>query len=426
MPFGLLDLSIVTDHLVKLLQDATSVTTFPTDPPVEPGTVPDNIPITTYSITVTGNAPDAARDDSDCLLSIYLYHVTPDPYQRNTAVLPGGRSPLTAPYQPLALDLYYLLSAYSNKRYIQEQQAMSLALKCLYENTLLKNVLLANDGRPVGEFSLTMEVMSSDEMGRLWQSFVVSNRLAAVYKVSVVFIQPQEPPIVVTKPVLSVHAAAVPSMPNLTGSTRHVQFIGPQTFANPAQKDVRTFDVSPAVAAAGETFLLQGDGLAGPIKLRLTGDGPDQIVDWVVSNTNNSITVQVPSPAGMDPGAYQLKVVFDVPDNQGGTIEAVSNATPFSLAPTVTPQTPPVLNYKAGDPALTIQGAGFLAGNIEVFLDSVTLTEDTKPAPVVAGQFKVVDATHIQLIPPAMLGLYGIQVHVNGVEATPALWVQLT
>ena len=37
-------------------------------------------------------------------------------------------------YLPLALDLFYLVSAYSESSYVQEQQAMSVALRILHAN----------------------------------------------------------------------------------------------------------------------------------------------------------------------------------------------------------------------------------------------------------------------------------------------------
>ena len=71
---------------------------------------------------------------------------------------------------------------------------MTLAMNCLYQNTLLRDVVIADDGRPKAEFCVTMETQSTDEIARLWQGTAVSMRMSAVYKVSVVFLQPEEDP----------------------------------------------------------------------------------------------------------------------------------------------------------------------------------------------------------------------------------------
>lgn len=168
---GLLDISIVTDELTKRLQVALGL-----------------------AFSVTGNAPDAIRKGNEAQVSFYLFHVAASPYLRNTAVVGDRTRVRRIPYQPLALDLYYLLSSYAQDQYALEQQAMSLAMKCLHENSLTRDVVIALDGRPKAEFCVTLEAQSMDDMARLWQSAAVSMRLSAVYKVSVVFLQPEEDP----------------------------------------------------------------------------------------------------------------------------------------------------------------------------------------------------------------------------------------
>ena len=93
MKMGLLDLSIVTDELITRLKTALGV-----------------------GFSVTGNAPDASRDDGSSHVSLFLFHTAPSPYMRNTPVVGDRTKVLTNKFQPLALDLYYLLSAYAKRR----------------------------------------------------------------------------------------------------------------------------------------------------------------------------------------------------------------------------------------------------------------------------------------------------------------------
>ncbi len=184
-PLGVLDLSIVTDRLIKLIEKSRDesplwATLGATSP--------------TFTITVTGAMPEAVRKDGGCQVSVYLFHVAEDKYQKNAPVT-GTRAP-PIPAQPLSLNLYYLVTAFADKNYVQEQQAMSIVLRCFHENPIVREnvVIPVPPAQTVKEeFTLTMEVETSDEMARLWQAVTVPFRLSVVYKVSVVFITPPVP-----------------------------------------------------------------------------------------------------------------------------------------------------------------------------------------------------------------------------------------
>lgn len=180
MPFGLLDLSIVTDRLLERLNLFTAGSHLW-----------DADPASQFTIKYTGLAPEAARADTDpkeCQVSLYLFHVAADKFNRNT--FPTGGSAQAIPEQPMALTLYYLLTAYASS-YIKEQQAMSVALKCLHESP----IVTTRDPRDRRneEFTVTLEPQSADEIGRIWQSINAPMRLSAVYRASVVFIEAPAP-----------------------------------------------------------------------------------------------------------------------------------------------------------------------------------------------------------------------------------------
>ena len=85
---------------------------------------------------------------------------------------------------------------------------MTRAMKCLHENALTRDVVLAADGRPKAEFTVTMETQSLDEMSRLWQAASVPMRLSAVYRVSVAFLEPEEDGLLPVKKVETVNVDA--------------------------------------------------------------------------------------------------------------------------------------------------------------------------------------------------------------------------
>lgn len=209
MAIELLDLSIVTDRLIGILSQSAQ------NSQLWSGTSGQR-----FDITVTGLPPDEIRLlAEECYLSLYLFHISQDSFQRNSPVTgpwtpPPSTDPTKTatrvpaiPFQPLSLDLHYILTAYAKGSYIKEQQAMSIALKCFHENPIVRTVPV--DGR-IGEFCLTMETESADEVGRLWQALSTSLRLAVIYKVSVIFIDPPSPPSLV-KPVETVDLEASPT-----------------------------------------------------------------------------------------------------------------------------------------------------------------------------------------------------------------------
>ena len=101
---------------------------------------------------------------------------------------PGGEP---TRFLPLALDLYYLLFAYSETSYTEEQEAMSVALRIFHANPIVRS----DPGAATPwELTLTMEHRSYDELSRLWQATTAPLRMSLVYRAAVVFIDPDPVP----------------------------------------------------------------------------------------------------------------------------------------------------------------------------------------------------------------------------------------
>src|SRR4051794_6683704 len=115
---GTLDISAVTSRLLELVTAATE--DWPQwDPtgPVEP-----------FTIKVSGASPDSVRAEDYCQLTLSLLHLAPNKFQANAAT--NGRA-LVGDAPPLALDLYYLLTAFAKDNYLQEQRALSIGVRAL-------------------------------------------------------------------------------------------------------------------------------------------------------------------------------------------------------------------------------------------------------------------------------------------------------
>lgn len=198
------DLSAVTDILKRLVD-----TEWPNAALWTPAT-----PL--FAVDVTGLSPEAVRQGQGAQLSLYLYHLEEDKATESlfwgAQAQSAGGPPLQ--YQPLALDLYYLLSAYAEGNYVHEQQAMSIAMRVFHENPVVSGV--GPDGQP-WQVTLTLERRSYDELSRLWQATTSALRLSAVYRASVVLLEPEKiPPPAPVVSVVNVHTKpdTVPEKPD--------------------------------------------------------------------------------------------------------------------------------------------------------------------------------------------------------------------
>lgn len=428
-PLGLLDLSTVTDVLTGMLTDC-----------VQKSPVLKQNP---FTINITGLAPDAVRDGGECQLSFYLFHVDQDKFQRNLqpgTPIPPNSIPIN--YQPLALNLYYLLTAYSKADYHQEQQAMSVALRCFYEHPIVKTTVVLNGQNVPNEFSLTMELESNDELSRMWQASTVAMRLSVAYRVSVVLISPEATELQpAPKPQyigLSLDPTALPyaDAGQVLGTYRTVEYQAADSTI--AQHDPRKFDLSPATVAAGQTVFLYGAGFdkgtAQQVFLLMPPDFQTEyeVTAWKkaspLTQTASRYALALPANVGVPPGnppatntppagVYQVRVGKSVAPAYR------SNSTPFSIAARVNTSIPPLFT---GAGPFTINGSGFIAGAAEVLLETIPL-KYTGSAPA-AGFFTVgAGGSSITFNPPSGLasGRYAVRVRVNQVESDPAWWLQV-
>ncbi len=429
-PLGLLDLSTVTDVLTGLLTDCVQGSPI--------------LKQNQFTINISGLAPDAAREGADCQLSLYLFHVDQDKFQRNLqpgSPIPPNTIPIVC--QPLTLNLYYLLTAYSKGDYHQEQQAMSAAIRCFYEHPIVKTSVMVGGQNVPNEFSLTMEIESNDELSRLWQATTVALRLSVAYKVSGVLISPEATGTrAAPKPQyigLSLDPANLPyaDAGQVLGTYRTVEYqAADSTIALP---DVRKYDLSPATVAAEQTVFLYGAGLdkstAQQVFLLMPPDFQTEyeVTAWKTASpltqTASRYALALPANVGVPPGnppttntppagVYQLRV------GRGAAPAYRSNSTPFSIAARVDAKVPPLFS---GAGPFTMNGAGFVAGAAtEVLLETLPL-KFTGGAPA-AGFFTVGGGgSSLTFNPPAGLasGRYAVRVRVNQVESDPAWWLQV-
>ncbi len=462
-PIGVLDLSIVTGLLCNTLN--TYWNTAPLWQTLSVGSK--------FTPNVSGLTPDSARLNSNgqCQVTLSLIHIEPDRYNRNFVHPPPQQPPVQnppapraqmIPALPLALDLFYFVTAWADGNATQEQQAISIALNCFHQNPIIRTNVTFPGSPPTStqeEFTLTMEIESVDSISRFWQALTVPFRLSLMYKVAVVFLTPPAPPVTakqVERFGVAVEPAAFPLASNgqLFGTSSSLTFVDPNNTASPPS----TVDVnySPATVVPGQRFFLYGTGLnqgtdysgAPPnpgtsyrVFLALPPDYKTQqeVTAWKTADigppsnaiqTGSRVVLDLPTTVGAlpanapQPGVYQIAVGSTAP---GDAITYQSNPTPFSVAAKVSAPAPPALPIiKPTGGLYTVTGIGFAAGQTELLLDTDPLTAVTG-APG-SGQFRVVSSTKITFRTPVGLAtgkVYSVRVRVNQVESPPALWIQL-
>jgi hypothetical protein len=181
------DLSAITDSLIKLVKTEWATA------PIWSEMSGEGVASPSFTPNFTGLAPDAAREQPGPQLSLYLYHVesnnATEALYWQPQMLAGSGQPVR--FMPLALDVFYLLFSYSESSYIEEQQALSVAMRIFHDQPIARS---AGGASAPWELTLTLEHRSYDELSRLWQATTAPLRMSLVYRAAVVFLDPDQMP----------------------------------------------------------------------------------------------------------------------------------------------------------------------------------------------------------------------------------------
>jgi hypothetical protein len=426
-----LDLSAITDTLIDLVKQQWSTAPIWTE-------VGGSPPGPTFTPNFTGLAPDDAMKQPGPQLSMYLYHVESDNarealFWKPAIFEPAGGQPTR--FLPLALNLFYLLFAFSEGSYVEEQEAMSVALRIYHDNPIVRSEAGVS---PPWELTLTMEHRSYDELSRLWQATTAPLRMSLVFRAAVVFIDPDELQLPTPTPTVGALQidAGVTDLPWPEKQPAILGTLRAGTYVAPPPAGTVPITQSPATAAPGQTLLLEGANLgvanvSDNVYLLPPGQPEITVTPWasVAQSTRAKYVLTLPPTAGANlasvpgsappPGEYLLRVGSGA---LGDPHAIRTESTPVTVAPRVDPTGGPVLS---GSAPFTVNGQGFVAGHTQVMVGTIALT-GTGGAPA-AGQFNLASATSFTFAPPAAPAgeVLPVRVLVNGIEADPALWVQL-
>jgi Pvc16 N-terminal domain len=183
---------------------------------LENGLVSDAIVASMGDVVVTALPPDRVSVEADerPQLNLFLYQISPNrnaDWSANTADKFYSRSTIDrTATPPLALDLYYLLTAYGAKDF-QAELLLGYAINLLYKipmlnsdriETALSNatkvsaanifsqslstISTAALAQNLSQLKISSEFLSLDEMSRLWSLFQTHYRPSTAYRVSMV------------------------------------------------------------------------------------------------------------------------------------------------------------------------------------------------------------------------------------------------
>jgi hypothetical protein len=138
-------------------------------------------------------------------LNLFLYHLAPNAAWRNQP-LPDRSKPKEGGPTPLALDLYYLLTAFGDDEDEADHQLLGRAMSLLHGRPYLPAATIqqlgaltptlreANLHERVDAIRIRHEPLSLEESSKLWASFQTQYRVSTAYQVSVVLLEPDVQP----------------------------------------------------------------------------------------------------------------------------------------------------------------------------------------------------------------------------------------
>jgi hypothetical protein len=368
----------------------------------------------TSGADITTKPPSAARNGGNGdQLNLFLYATHVNTAFSNSS-MPGQARSGESGTPPLALVLKYLLTAYgANDDDIAGQGLMGQAMSTFHDHPVLgqadiEGITPDSDlQNQIERLRITPDVLSLDDMSKLWSSFQAEYRLSTTYQVSVVLIE-------------STRAGRAP-LPVLK---RGDQNQGAHVLAasSPVLSGIRFPNQKPG-AELGDLLTILGENMASDdVAVRFRHpllDAPIEIQPEE-NRSQTEIHVRLPSQ-GDDPevgskwpaGFYTLSLVIQKPDTPVWT----TNELALPLSPQITSINP--TTAPAGDITLTIdclpqvrsdQRIAVIFGNRAVPPDNISTPADpTAPSTLT---FTVANAE-------ARTEPYVLRLRIDGVDSIP-------
>ncbi len=274
---------------------------------------------------VTNLPPDIAAPDPKAperRLNLFLYQVSPNPALSNQDLPFRGSDGSVAGQPVLALDLHYLLTAFGLDGELDTHHLLAHAMSVIHEAGFLdrdriRQAVNVAGSRIAGSdladqlelVRIAPQMLTEDDLYRLWTAFQTHYRLSVGYQASVVLIER----------VREIVAPLRVTDPRITTVTMRKPLI---------------LELSPMPVTAPGTLALRGEQLdADSVTVRFpAGDVPP--APGAVSPT--SITVDLPSGLQAGPNTVQVIHGHLLEGSSETRPTFASDAVPFTLIPTIT------------------------------------------------------------------------------------------
>ncbi|WP_125776054.1 DUF4255 domain-containing protein [Antribacter gilvus] len=421
------DLSIVTDTLRDIITAALATSAIWNGPPP-------------FSVVVSGRHPDTPSGDVDCELSLYLFHVSSDKFARNrywtqASQSGGGTGTQPVAFEPLSIDLWYMLSTESRTSYVREQQVLGVAMQALHEHgTFSLPVATPPPGSITpSHATLVLESPSFDELSRLWQAFGMPLRTTAQYRVSVVLLDNRAPAAAApeveeyTLTASPAEPVADPTLPRVLATRRTVTYTIPGGVQRRYEQSPAT--LAPAPVAAGVRARVEGLRLDDADQLLLVSRAGGVVTETDV--TAWKVPHDPPYPATPARGVpFQLRVPLNTPVAPGHYELTVARpalpgfrapSAPLAIGAWVDPSTGPEITPAGGVYTMSVRGVR--ASGVELQVGPAVLARIAGGAAPGPGEWQHSSNTVTFAVPGGLTpGSHRITLRADGVDSDPALW----
>lgn len=359
---------------------------------------------------VSTKPPDKAFNGSNCV-NLFLYQANVNPALRNMDLpheIKAGESGNPA----LALDLYYLVTAYGESEEETDSTTHKLlgyAMSILHDHTVLgraeiRDALADNDlHEQLERVRITHQPLDVDGLSKLWTTFQTNYRLSTAYQAAVVLIDSNK--------------AKTTPLPVLR---RGAEDQGVNTVLGPFPSIEKFVFTKPFTSARlGDELEIQGHHLGGmSVKVQFSHSkltSPIEL-DPLASSTENKLIVSLPNdtPAQAEwaAGIYSVAVIIQRSVSES---ERVSNALPLRLAPLTSDIDPnPASPDGSGNVALQLTSRPQVLPEQRVML---LIGDREIPAEAHPTQTDTLDF----VISEAVAGEYLVRLRIDGVDSLPVI-----
>lgn len=296
--------------------------------------------------------PDKAARQSGVFLNLFLYHTMHNATWRNQDI-PGRVRKSERGNPPLALNLYYLISAYGEgEADLKDQQLLGGAMRILHDQPILKSkfieealsaetsLLASQLTEQIDRVRIVPEYLDIENMSRLWTTFQTQYRVSAAYQASVVLIESQRPspsPLPVTK--RGDEDQGVLTDVGLEPSIISIEYRG-----DPSEPALSAATIGSFIIIRGENLPQEGvtvvvrdpkaepsDNVDSDVIARLTPTASLGNRDASADETNKSLKILLDESAGYWRAGL---VTLELELNVNGVVRT-SNSIPLAIAPKV-------------------------------------------------------------------------------------------